>query len=394
MANVINATSTGNGGLITTGDDSGVLNIQTNETTAATIDASQNVSFTNGVNLPNTFGFKNRLINGQMWIDQRNGGAAKNMSSTSNGYGLDRWTFGYVTSGTATVQQSTDGAGGCYYSQKYTTVTTTTAADYTFITQLIEANNVSDLNWGTSSGVATSVSFWAKANNSGTYQFYLRYLGGTTTYYYISTFALTANTWTYVTISVPAPPTAAGAFGGTQTSEYVQMGFVIQSSGMTPNGTNNAWQSSGNRLVTGTFNLASTAGATFQWTAMQFEKGTQATSFDFRSYGTELALCQRYYQDSLRMDTTGGSSAQGVSTTGELSAGITFKCSMRAAPSITLYDEVGTAGKVCRLVPGSTWNSGSTGGAYNANTYGFWLSSSSGAAAAGVFARFTANAEL
>jgi hypothetical protein len=128
--------------------------------------------------------------------------------------------------------------------------------------------------------------------------------------------------------------------------------------------------------------------------SVQLEKGSTATSFDYRPYGTELALCQRYYQDSLSHANSGGSAAASVSSTGELMCGIAFKVTMRSAPSITLFDQAGTSGKVSRLAPGASWNNGATGSATDIFTYGFTLSSGSGSAGAGVFARFKADAEL
>lgn len=341
-----NGVSSGSAGIKTSGSNDGTLALQTTTsggtaTTAQTIGTDQVTTFAQAANLPNTFGFKNRLINGQMMIDQRNAGAAKTMSSTSNGYAIDRWTFGYVTSGVGTVQQVFDGPTGFAYSMKYTTTTATTSNDYTYIDQPVEAGNCFDFAWGTSSGAATTLSFWVKANNAGTYSASIRFLGGSTTYYYNVSYVISAaNTWQYVTLSIPAPPSAAGAFTNAMNLEYLQVEFLITSSGFTGTATSGAWTTSTNRKISGTYDLASTLNATWQITGIQLEKGAAATSFDFRPYGTELALCQRYYWAIGNFAFTGSTNYThvAVGTARSSTAGyvvLPFPVQMRSAPSFS-----------------------------------------------------------
>ena len=252
----------------------------------------------NGITFPNSstqavgfYGFKNRIINGGMMIDQRYVGA----STTNGGYILDRWQTGNVSGATLTSQQVADAPAGFQYSFKQTTTVSSTANDYSVIWQVVEANNGIDLAWGTSNGQSATLSFWVKSSVTGQQNACIIYYGPTN-YYYFPTYTINAaNTWQYVTITIPAPPTAAGAFAGTLNTAYISVRPVgVFSSGYTNTGAGNAWTSSATFKVTGTVNLASTPGATIQFTGVQLEAGSTATSFDYRPYGTELALCQRY----------------------------------------------------------------------------------------------------
>lgn len=287
----------------------------------------------------NNVTMRNRIINGAMMIDQRNAGASRNMSSTSNGYSIDRWTYGYVTSGVGTVQQVADAPAGFTYSMKYTTTTATTSNDYTYFDQPIEASNCSDFAWGTSNGISTTLSFWVKVNNAGTYSASVRYLGGSATYIYNVSYAVSsANTWTYVTLTIPAPPTAAGAFSAGFNTEYLQVEFLVTSSGFTGTATSGAWTTSTNRKISGTYDLASTLNATWQITGVQLEAGTTATPFEQRLYGTELALCQRYY---FALGGATGSlyttfcTMQAYSITAANSGIVFFPVTMRTSPSFS-----------------------------------------------------------
>jgi hypothetical protein len=240
-------------------------------------------------------GFKNRIINGAMVIDQRNAGAAYTNSNQAL-YGLDRWRSYGITSAVLTVQQSTTAPAGFSNSQSVTITTSTTANDSGGLSQIIEANNVFDLNWGTSSGVAVTASFWVRASVIGTYNIYLRYLGSTATYYYVATYTVNvANTWEQKAVSIAAPPVGAGAFTAALNSSYLEFRPAINSSGNTTTVTGNTWSTTNATKTAGSVDLASNASATFYITGVQLEKGSTATSFDYRPYGTELLLCQRYY---------------------------------------------------------------------------------------------------
>jgi hypothetical protein len=296
MPNVINGTSTGSGGLITTGDDSGILNIQTNETTAMSIDASQSVDFTNNIDAPNTFGFKNRLINSGMVIDQRNAGASVN---TNGAYPVDRFVQLMSGGGVLTSQQSST-APTDFINSIFTTVSTADASiaagDYYLLRHAIEGLNVADLNWGATAAAAgktaasVTLSFKVRSSVTGTFSGALENSAEDRSYPFTYSIA-SANTWTNISITI------AGDTSGTWLTTNgvgIYINFNL-GTGSTRLNTANAWVGAQSFGATGSVQLISTVNATFYITGVQLEKGTQATSFDFRDYGRELILCQRYF---------------------------------------------------------------------------------------------------
>ena len=291
MASSINASTAGVGGVITTADNTGILNIQTAGTTAVTVNASQNVSFTNSANLPNTFGFKNRIINGDMRIDQRNAGAS--LSATASTFGVDRWqTYSGVNS-KYTTQQNAGSVTPPVGFTKYLGVTSSSAyssaaGDVFSLLQNIEGFNVADLGFGTSNAKTVTLSFWVRSSLTGTFGGSLANNGYTRAYPFSYTIS-TANTWEQKSVTI------AGDTTGTWTTDnsagirlYIDLG-----SGSTYQGTAGSWGGM-KTTVTGATSVVGTNGATFYITGVQLEIGSTATSFDVRDYGRELAMCQRY----------------------------------------------------------------------------------------------------
>ena len=337
MPNVINGTSTGSGGLITSGDDSGILNIQTNETTAMSIDASQSVDFTNNIDAPNTFGFKNRVINGGMTVAQRG-----TSLTNPNGYTLDRYNFGNG-SATTVVQQSTNvpsGSGFSYslFANQGATTWAPTGYQWQGVSQAIEGYNFADMMFGTASAKSFTVSFWVYASQTGTYNFACcnasqSDLGSATvTRSYVTTYTVnTANTWQYVTITVPGD--TSGTWIGATNASAIAVFFNLGSGSSYNTATTNAWQTGKFAQTAGAVSQSAVANSTFYITGVQLEKGTQATSFDFRSYGTELGLCQRYFTSS-----TGGSYLGALCfSTNRVLSGVAYSAPpMRAVPTVTV----------------------------------------------------------
>jgi hypothetical protein len=333
MPNVINGTSTGSGGLITSGDDSGILNIQTNETTAMSIDASQSVDFTNNIDAPNTFGFKNRLINSGMVIDQRNAGAAVTLTATTASYITDRWYCNNTSEAVLSVTRDTSAPSGFTNSTKVTVSTADAsigATQNSYFAQWIEGYNSADLAWGTASASTVTLSFWVRSSLTGTF-------GGALTNSAIDrsypfTYSISsANTWEQKSITV------VGDTSGTWLKDNgvgLRVWFAL-GTGSTYTGTAGAWAGAEYRGATGQTQIISTVNATWQVTGVQLEKGTQATSFDFRSIGTETALCQRYYT---KMTTGGGvytgfSLGYQISTTSAICT-MKIPMTMRSAPTL------------------------------------------------------------
>jgi len=248
--------------------------------------------------------FKNKLINGDMRVDQRNAGASVSVpTATSQAFITDRWFVQNLgtNSTTMTCQQSTDAPAGYQYSLLVTNGTgvATTSSDSRLLAQYIEGLNIIDLAFGTASAKGIVVSFQVKSSLTGTFSGCILSNAGDQVYGFTFTIS-SANTWTPVAVSIPGSTT--GTWPTTNVASMrLQLNLGSGSSSLQP--TANVWASSGgSRGVQGTVALSETTGATFRITAAQIEVGTVATSFDFRSYGTELSLCQRYFFNNVGLN--------------------------------------------------------------------------------------------
>lgn len=236
-----------------------------------------------------TTGFKNRIINGNMVINQR---AWSGTITTDSTYTLDRWVARNDLTSKMSVTQSSDAPAGFSYSLLVTSLANTTSPNYYFMSQYVEGFNAADLAWGTSSAKTITISFWVKSSLTGTFGGSVLNSGETRCYPFTYTIS-SANTWTQASVTIPGDTTGTwvGATNGVAMRVSLEVG--IGSSLSSPAG---AWTSTSSQYgATGATNVLATNGATIQWTGVQLEVGTTATNFDFRSYGTELALCQRYY---------------------------------------------------------------------------------------------------
>jgi hypothetical protein len=256
-----------------------------------------------GAGLGMGMGFRNRIINGAMVIDQRNAGASVTTSTiNSTVYTLDRWAYVASQASKFTIQQTPSatetgfatrvGAGFTNYlacTVGASASVTVGAADFFLLRQNIEGLNVSDLAWGTSSAKAITLSFWAYSSVTGTFGGAIGNSANARAYPF--TYSIpTANTWTQISITV------AGDTSGTWLTTNgigLKLSFSL-GMGSTYSTTANAWASGEYYSATGAVSPITTNSATFYITGVQLEKGSTATSFDYRPYGTELALCQRY----------------------------------------------------------------------------------------------------
>jgi hypothetical protein len=293
----------------------------------------------NGANGSGYTGFKNRIINGEMDIDQRNAGAAVTHSGAANLYVLDRWVCNSTGTPQFSVQRVADAPAGFINSSKLTTTTagTPAAGDFSYYGQYIEGFNVADLGFGTASAATVTISFWVKSSLTGTFGGTLKN-GAVNRAYPFSYTISAANTWELKSVTI------AGDTTGTWTTDNTigMTVFFDTGSGVNNKGTAGAWNATANIGVTGGVNLVATASATWQVTGVQLERGSNATSFEFRDYGRELALCRRYFRKLT------GTSATPLSCQGPLyldANTIYFSYQadlndMRAAPTAAL---VGTA---------------------------------------------------
>jgi len=248
------------------------------------------------VSAANTFGFKNRIINGAMVIDQRNAGAS--VSGTTGVYTVDRWTV-QNNSGAArfNVQQNvnsvTPPVGYKYYlGVTSTSAYTVAATDVIGIQQFIEGYNIADLGWGASGAATITFSFWVRSSLTGTFGGSI-VEGAAGTAFYAFTYTISAaNTWEQKTVTIAGPTI------GTWNSTNGRGPQVLFSMGTGSNfiGAAGSWTTSSYYAPTGATNLVATSAATFYITGVQLEKGSTATSFDYRSITTEFQLCSRYFQ--------------------------------------------------------------------------------------------------
>jgi hypothetical protein len=238
-------------------------------------------------------GFRNRIINGDMRIDQRNAGASVS-NGTTDAYCLDRFDFAGSAASKFTAQRSTTAPSGFTNSLLITSSSAYTvgASDFFYVMQGIEGFNVSDLAFGSASAQSITISFWVRSSLTGTFGGAVRNkIAGADRSYPFSYSISASNTWEKKTITV------AGDTSGTWTTDNscsitVCIGLGV---GTTFSGTAGAWAGSNLISSSGATSVVGTSGATFYITGVQLEAGSTATEFERRPIGTELALCQRYY---------------------------------------------------------------------------------------------------
>jgi hypothetical protein len=233
-----------------------------------------------------------------MTIDQRNAGASVTPTA-SNTFLVDRWSTNLTQSSKFSAQQNAGSVTPPTGFSNYLGVTSLSSysvltGDLFALLQTIEGFNTSDLAWGTASAATVTLSFWVRSSLTGTFGGSLA--NNAYAYSYPFTYTISsANTWEQksVTIAGPTAGTWIGATNGIGIRVYFGLG-----SGTTNSGTAGAWSANGYISATGAVSVVGTSGATFYITGVQLEVGSQATSFDFRSIGQELLLCQRYYEKS------------------------------------------------------------------------------------------------
>jgi hypothetical protein len=294
------------------------MSVSVNGTSGLTFNdgSSQNTSaFTGG------FAMRNRIINGAMVIDQRNAGASVSITP-STAYPVDRFNVGIAQGSGHTAQRSTSAPTGFINSLLVTVGTgaSASAGNVSRAFQSIEGLNISDLDWGLATASTITLSFWVKSSLTGTFAGGIYNSAANRTYVFTYTISA-ANTWEQKSVTI------AGDTSGTWLTTN-GIGMTVNwdlGTGSTYQGTAGVWAAGAAWATSGSVKLAATSGATWSVTGVQLEKGSTATSFDYRPYGTELALCQRYYQTSTVF----------VSSSTDTYYGIwAFKVSMRAAPTI------------------------------------------------------------
>lgn len=243
-----------------------------------------------GVTSGGLYGFKNRIINGAMMIDQRNAGAS--VTANDGVFPVDRFKFNVAVNGKGTGQQSTTAPVGFINSLLFTSTSAYSvgASENLNIDHYVEGLNVADLAWGTANAAAVTLSFWVRSSLTGTFGGSVNNSASNRSYPFTYTINV-ANTWEQKSITI------AGDTSGTwltTNGSGIKLHFSL-GTGTTYSGTAGSWAAANYVSATGATSVVGTNGATFYITGVQLEKGSTATSFDYRPYGAELALCQRYY---------------------------------------------------------------------------------------------------
>jgi hypothetical protein len=255
-----------------------------------------------GVSSSGLYGFKNRIINGAMVIDQRNAGASTSNAAATPTYVVDRWKYYGTSASKFTIQQTpsatetgyaTRVAAGFQSYLAFTSSASTTvgSSDLYGFAQIVEGFNTSDLAWGTANAKTVTLSFLAYSSLTGTFTGSLGNSAGNRSYPFSYSIPV-ANTWTQISVTIAGD--TSGTWVGATNGAGIQIWFNL-GSGSTNLGTAGSWASTFYYGATGSQSIIATSGATFYITGVQLEKGSTATSFDYRPYGTELQLCQRYY---------------------------------------------------------------------------------------------------
>jgi hypothetical protein len=288
---------------------------------------------------------RNLVINGAMQVAQR---ATSVTGITTPGYyTADRWNIFITSAGTWTMNVDSSGPANTEFRNSANLVCTTAdsslaAGDFFVFRQFIEGQNVQSIKKGTSNAESLTVSFWVKSSNTGTYICEFRDIDNLrqiSKSYTINT----ANTWEKKTIT--APPDTTGLFDN-DNGGSLQLQFWLATGTTHTSGTLNssAWapDTSANRAV-GQLNLANASGNYWAVTGIQLETGEVATPFEMRSIGQELALCQRYYFQISNLASIDGFSFTAAATNEAMGSG-KFPVTMRATPTVTTFNSVGTSG--------------------------------------------------
>lgn len=300
------------------------------------------------------FGFKNRIINGDMRIDQRNAGAS--VTPVDSTYTLDRWLARQSTAGKMSVQQNAGSVTPPVGFKNYLGITSLSAysigaSDQYSIQQRIEGYNTSDLAWGTANAATVTISFWVRSSLTGTFGGVVKNANADRSYPFSYTIN-SANTWEQKSVTVAGETTGTWGTGN-------DLGILVNFSvgaGSSQSGTAGSWASTNYNGTTGATSVVGTNGATFYITGVQLEKGSTATSFDYRPYGVEDILCKRYcLVDTYNAQEQFYFTGYWATSTGVEALKI-FPVEMRAAPTLTIP----TIGAVQALEPQTAWRPASS----------------------------------
>jgi hypothetical protein len=308
---------------ITLNGTTGIVNTGSETITGALTAASFNSA--------STFGFKNRLINSAMVIDQRNAGAS--VTPSTGTYSVDRWRGYQNVASKFTMQQNAASVTPPTGFKNYLGMTSSSAysatgTDLFLVGQFIEGYNVADLGWGAAGASSITLSFYVRSSLTGTFGGSLTNSAENRSYPFTYTISV-ANTWELKSVTVAGDTSGTWlTTTGSGLAVYFTLGI-----GSTYAGPAGAWAGAAYFGATGATSVVGTNGATFYITGVQLETGTVATTFEYRPYTTELQLCQRYYY--LHASNSPFNISMGFYYNSTfMTAVVPFPVTMRVAPSL------------------------------------------------------------
>lgn len=295
---------------------------------------------------------RNRIINGDMQIDQRYAGAAATYG-VGAGYVLDRWQGATTIASNMQFQKVSDAPVGFTSSHKVTALTgaTITSSDYFVLIQNIEGLNTSDLGFGAAGAESVTLSFWVKSSVTGTHSGSLRNNGGTRSYPFTYSIS-SANTWEKKAITIAGDTT-----GTWLTTNGIGLSVIFDlGTGSSFRGTAGSWSASNFVGATSSVSPMATSGATWFITGVQLEPGTVATPFERRNFDDELDRCKRYFTKSYPQGFAPGISSiygggviyrSNTATTTPPYIPVRFEKELRTTPDIEIYSpDIGAIDRV------------------------------------------------
>jgi len=294
--------------------------------------------------------FKNRIINGDMRIDQRNAGASVTPGSGGT-YTVDRWQYYASQASKFTVQQNAGSVTPPTGFTNYLGLTVASAVsvgsgDYFFVQQPIEGYNVADLGFGTANAKTITISFQVYSSLTGTFGGAI--LNSATNRSYAFNYTISsANTWTPVSVTIAGDTTGTWL---TNNSVGIVLRFGL-GAGSTYSQAAGSWGTGNVIQSTGSVSVVGTNGATFYFTGVQLEVGSIATGFEYVDYGTQLNMCQRYYEIG------GSNSFVVVSSIGGRYPSQPFRVTKRTSPTMVLTLGAGSGATVSPDATGFYQNS-------------------------------------
>ena len=345
MAVNIDHTAAGSATIVASSSGTATLTLPNATGTFLYSDANGNANVAGSVVMGSSF-LRNRVINGDMRIDQRNNGASVN--GTDGTFSVDRWICYVSQASKFTMQQNAGSVTPPSGFKNYLGITvgasasvTIGASDYFVIQQSIEGYNVSDFGFGAAGASTFTISFWVRSSVTGTYGGSFKNKATSADRSYPFTYTIvSANTWEKKTITVAGDTSGTWLFtNGTGICLCLSLG-----AGSTFSGTAGSWAAANYLSATSTATPITTNSATFYLTGVQLEVGTIATSFERQIYSAQLQQCQRYYQQLASL----GAGNFALLAIGNIAGSLTgyaggyFRVSMRAAPTFSYSGTLGT----------------------------------------------------